>query len=174
MDAIQELSKIDFSVWVISLFIILSAVIAIYEIISKICAILGRPIGVLKQRKIDHDLLLKTVQDLTNLHDKHEEDTKQSICHDQMIREDLKKLTDTVNSIAINLDDMKKKNNETKVKELKDDIIRYYNKYRVVGEWTQLEKDAFWDLFDDYESRGGDGFVHSIVEPVMRELREID
>ena len=35
-------------------------------------------------------------------------------------------------------------------------------------------KEVFWDLFDDYEARGGDGFIHSKVEPVMRELKVID
>ena len=69
---------------------------------------------------------------------------------------------------------MQKKDNATKLKELKDSLIRYYNKYKNIGEWSKLEKDAFWDLFDDYEKRGGDGYIHSIVEPVMRELKEVD
>ena len=86
----------------------------------------------------------------------------------------LSTLTNTVNSIATNLEDMERKNNETKVKELKDTLINYYNKYRVVGEWSNLEKEAFWELFEDYESRGGNGFIHSIVEPVMRELKVVD
>jgi len=29
-------------------------------------------------------------------------------------------------------------------------------------------------LFEEYEKRGGNGYVHSTIEPVMRELREID
>ena len=86
----------------------------------------------------------------------------------------LLKLTNTVNGVAKNLECMQRKENETKLKELKDSLIRYYNKYKNVGEWSKLEKDAFWDLFEDYEKRGGDGYIHSIVEPVMRELREID
>lgn len=61
-----------------------------------------------------------------------------------------------------------------RIKELKDTLINYYNKYRVVGEWSELEKEAFWELFEDYESRGGNGFIHSIVEPVMRELKVVD
>lgn len=44
----------------------------------------------------------------------------------------------------------------------------------MVGEWSELEKEAFWELFEDYEARGGNGFIHSIVEPVMRELKVVD
>ena len=174
MDAITELFKQDFSSIILGIFIIMSGIIAVYEIVCRFFSIFGKPIGVMKQRKADHELLLKTVEDLTELHNKHEEDTKQSIKHDEMMRKDLLKLTNTVNGIAKNLECMQKKENETKLKELKDSLIRYYNKYKNVGEWSKLEKDAFWDLFDDYEKRGGDGYIHSIVEPVMRELREID
>ena len=174
MEAITELFKQDFPSIILGIFIIMSGIIAVYEIVCRFLSILGKPIGVMKQRKADHELLLKTVEDLTELHNKHEEDTKQSIKHDEMMRKDLLKLTNTVNGIAKNLECMQKKENETKLKELKDSLIRYYNKYKNVGEWSKLEKDAFWDLFDDYEKRGGDGYIHSIVEPVMRELREID
>ena len=174
MEAITELFKQDFPSIIIGIFIIMSGIIAVYEIICRFFSIFGKPIGVMKQRKADHELLLKTVKDLTELHNKHEEDTKQSIKHDEMMRKDLLKLTNTVNVIAKNLETMQKKENETKLKELKDSLISYYSKYRNVGEWSKLEKDAFWDLFDDYEKRGGDGYIHSIVEPVMRELREID
>ena len=128
----------------------------------------------MKQRKADHALLVETVQDLKQLHEKHEEDTQQSIKHDKIIKEELSALTNTVNSIATNLEDMERKNNETKVKELKDTLINYYNKYRVVGEWSELEKEAFWELFEDYSARGGNSYIHSIVEPVMRELKVID
>ena len=174
MDIITELFKQDFSSLILGIFVIMSGIIAVYEIVCRFFSILGKPIGVMKQRKADHELLLKTVEDLTKLHNKNEEDVKQSIKHDEMMRKDLLKLTNTVNGIAKNLEIMQKKENETKLKELKDSLIRYYNKYKNVGEWSKLEKDAFWDLFNDYEKRGGDGYIHAIVEPVMRELRDID
>jgi hypothetical protein len=174
MEVISELQNIDLTSWIIVGFMIMTIIVTFYEVICKVCAIFNKPIGAMKQRKADHALLVETVQDLKQLHEKHEEDTKQSIKHDKIIKEELSTLTNTVNSIATNLEDMERKNNETKVKELKDTLINYYNKYRVVGEWSNLEKEAFWELFEDYESRGGNGFIHSIVEPVMRELKVVD
>lgn len=174
METLEQLRNVDFFGWLIIGLLILSAVTAIYKIVNEFLSIIGKPVGVMKQRKADHELLVKTVNDLRELHNKHEEDTKQSIQHDEIIRNELASLTIAVNNIADNLDDMKKKNNETKIKELKDTLISYYNKYRVTGEWSKLEKDAFWELFEDYEKRGGNGYIHSIVEPVMRELKEID
>ena len=77
-----------------------------------------------------------------------------------------------MNGIVVTLEEMQRKSNETELKRLKDSLVQYYNQYKTIGEWSKLEKDAFWDLFDDYESRGGDGYIHGIVEPVMRELKE--
>lgn len=174
MDVITELFKLDFSYIFICIFIILSGFVTICEIIGKVSEILGRPFKWVRNKNKDHELLLQTSQELLELKEKHDESVRQSIRHDEIIKDDLTSLTSTVNGIVNTLESMQKKDNETKLKELKDSLIRYYNKYKNIGEWSKLEKDAFWDLFDDYEKRGGDGYIHSIVEPVMRELKEIE
>ena len=174
MDNIINLGEINFWGWLITGFVILIGITSAYKIIVEVSVIIKKPIGIAKQRKADHELTIQNSIAIQELAKKHEEDTKQSIRHDEMIRDDLKRLTDTVNSIVNTLEAMQQKENETKLKELKDSLITYYNKYKAVGEWSKLEKEAFWDLFDDYEKRGGDGYMHSIVEPVMREIKEID
>ena len=40
--------------------------------------------------------------------------------------------------------------------------------------YRKNEKEAFWELFEDYSARGGNSYIHSIVEPVMRELKVVD
>lgn len=51
-------------------------------------------------------------------------------------------------------------------------IYRYYtsNEKNPLKAWTEMEKDAFDKLFKDYEKLGGDGFMHSTVEPAMASL----
>lgn len=174
MDIIQELLKVDFAYVFISVFIIfigLKAVVSIFEwIIEK----LGLETKWMRKKREEHDLLIHTSKELSKLQERHKESVEQSIRHDEMIKNDILSLTNTVNGIATTLNLMQEKENETKLKELKGNLVRYYHKYKDIGEWSKLEKDAFWDLFDDYESRGGDGYIHSIVEPTMRELNEVD
>jgi len=174
MENIINLGEINIQEWFITGILILVGITSLYKIITEFSVIIKKPIGVMKQKQADHELTLQNSKAIQELAKKHEEDTKQSIRHDEIIRDDLKKLTDTVNGIVNTLEAMQQKENETKLKELKDSLITYYNKYKVIGEWSKLEKEAFWDLFDDYEKRGGDGYMHSIVEPVMREIREVD
>lgn len=40
--------------------------------------------------------------------------------------------------------------------------------------WTRMECDAFWETFGDYEDLNGDGYVHTVVQPAMNELRIIE
>lgn len=174
METIQELLKIDFIYVFISVFVILIAIKAIVSIFEWVVDKLGLETKWMRKKREEHDLLIQTSQGLAKLQTQHEESVKQSIRHDEIIKGDILSLTDTVNGIANTLNCMQEKENETKLKELKGSLIRYYHKYKDIGEWSKLEKDAFWDLFDDYEKRGGDGYIHSIVEPVMRELREVD
>lgn len=174
MEAITELTKLDYPTLFIAVFIILIGIKAIVSICEWFVSKLGLETKWMRKKQEEHDLLIQTSQNLAVLQEKHEESVKQSIRHDKMIKDDILSLTSTVNGIANTLNSMQEKENETKIKELKGSLIRYYHKYKDIGEWSKLEKDAFWDLFDDYEKRGGDGYIHTIVEPVMRELKEID
>lgn len=171
---IQALLGLDWVALIFGIFIVMSGVIAMFTIIGKFSEIIGKPVKWVRNKQKDHELIMENAKAIQELSKRHEEDTKQSIRHDEIIRNDLKQVSETVNEIAIKLNDMEKRDNETKIKELKDTLINYYNKYRVIGEWSKLEKDAFWELFEDYESRGGDGYMHSVVEPVMRELKDIN
>lgn len=156
MDIMTQLFKLDIPSFVIGFFIILSSAVAMNDIIGRFSKIIGGPVKWVRKKESDHDLLIVTIDEM------------------QTIKEDLSALTEIVNNITSILNEMRAKENETKLKELKGSLVRYYNKYKNAGEWSKIEKDAFWDLFDDYEKRGGDGYIHTIVEPAMRELKEID
>lgn len=174
MNELIELTKIDFVYIICIVITILAAARKIIPVFEWFIKKLGLETKWMRNKKAEHNLLIETSKNLSSLQEKHDESVKQSIRHDELIKKDILNLTDMVNDIANTLSQMQEKENETKLKELKGSLIRYYNKFKNIGEWSKLEKDAFWDLFDDYEKRGGDGYMHSIVEPVMRELEEID
>lgn len=174
MSEVQELIKVDFGYVFLAVLIMFASLKFIVTLFDWGMNRLGIETKAMRQRREEHDLLIKTSGKLAVLKEEHNKSVKESNRNDELIKQDISKLADTVNGIADTLADMQKRENETKLKEHKDSLIRYYNKYKGIGEWSKLESDAFWDLFDDYESRGGDGYIHSIVEPVMRGLREID
>lgn len=174
MESIKELLELDWIALILAIFIIMSGTIAIFTIIGKFSEIIGKPVKWVREKKKDHELLLKTVQDLTELHNTHKEDTKQSIRHDEMIREDLQALTSTVKDISEKLEVMQEKIDATEMAKLKEKILGYYRKYKDIGEWQRFESDVFWGLYDRYISHGGNSFVQHNIEPTMRNLKVID
>ena len=58
---------------------------------------------------------------------------------------------------------------------LRDSLLQNYRYYTNKDRnpqlaWTRMESDAFWDLFKDYEDAGGNGYIHSVVQPAMNAL----
>lgn len=174
MDTIKQLTELDYRTLIIGVAI----VAGVFKIICEFCTWMIKFFGLetknMRQKREEHELLIATAENLKALQEKQEEDVKQSIEHDKRIKNDLQIVSEKVDNIATTLDNMEKKNNTTEMKKLKEKLVAYYNKYKDIGEWSYVEKEVFWDLFEDYESRNGDGFVHSTIEPVMRELKVLD
>ena len=93
METIAEFFKLDFVSVILGVFIIMSAVIAIFDIIGKFSSIIGKPVKWVKRKNEDHELLIKTVEGLNTLGKRHDESVKQSIRHDKDIKDNLEKLT---------------------------------------------------------------------------------
>ena len=93
MNAITELFKLDIQSVIFGIFIILSGIIAVYEIIGKFSKIIGKPVKWVRSKDDDHKLLITTANVLEELKKKHEDSVNQSIRHDKIIRTDLEKLT---------------------------------------------------------------------------------
>ena len=81
---------------------IITIFVSTATLIGKASEIIGKPVKWVKKRNNDHELLVKTSEGLNELKQKQEEDTKQSIRHDKMIKEDLEKLTLIIQDKNIN------------------------------------------------------------------------
>lgn len=181
MDQIVYLGEIDIWNWFVTGVAILIGIIAVYKIAVEISIIIKKPIGVAKQRKADHELTIQNSKAIQELAKKHEDDTMQSMRHDEMIREDIKILTEKMDDISTRLDAMQnkidvmeRKIDATEMAKLKEKIVGYHRKYKDLGEWERFEEEVFWGLFNSYISHGGNSFVKDDIEPVMRNLKIIN
>lgn len=145
-DEILALNEINFGVVFAGVIIILVGIVSIISLIEKISVIIKKPVKWLKNRDDDHNLVIQTGKELKELREKHEEDTRQSIRHDEMIREDLQRLTSLF--LDKQIDDMRweildftsalssgRKYN----RESFDHIFRIYNKYEKILEENKME-----------------------------------
>lgn len=146
MDWIKELFNIDYVAVVFAVFIIMSAVIAIYNIIGKFSVIIGKPFKWVQSKETDHKMLLEHEKKIKNLATKHDEDTKKINNEENAIRQDIAKLTEMfldkqiddmryeILDFASSLSSGRKHNRESF-----DHILRVYQKYEKILEENNLE-----------------------------------
>ncbi len=81
------------------------------------------------------------------------------------VKDNIKELRDTIE---------KRERNKTRDRLLQS--YRYYTdpEKNPSQSWNTMESDAFWQLFKDYEDLGGDGYMHTVVQPAMNKLDVVD
>ena len=62
--------------------------------------------------------------------------------------------------------------------ELRDKLLNSYRYFTSLEHnpdqvWNEMEAEAFWHLFADYETMDGNGFMHQTVKPAMSKLTVI-
>ena len=95
------------------------------------------------------------------------------------LKESQKVLADTQQDIYVTLKDMREKQERRECNKLRDKLLQSYRYYTDKSRnpsqtWTRMESEAFWELFGDYEDMGGDGYMHTVVQPAMNLLTVID
>ena len=174
MGDITALAQLDFAYIFISVLTALAGIKAAVTLVEWAVDRMGIETRSMRRKREDHELLVRTADRLSELYVRHNELVDRDLEQVADVRREIGDLSEKVGDISDTLKAMKRKNEETKLRELKDTLVRYYNRYRAEGRWTSLESDAFWDLYQDYDARGGDGFIHTVVEPAMRELEIVD
>ena len=94
MDEITTLTQIDYSSMFVSIFVVLIGLKAIISLVEWFCNKIGLETKWMRRKHEEHELLIKTVQGLSDLKKKHNDDNNECVKHDEEIKADLKKLTD--------------------------------------------------------------------------------
>ena len=160
MDAIQNLIKIDYPSVFISIFVILIGVKAIVSIFEWICKKLGLETKWMRQKREEHELLLKTAENVAELQEKHKEDNNACLKHDDEIRTDLKKLTKMFIS--------------KEIEDIRWEILDFTS---ALSDGRKYNKEAFnhiFKLYDKYEKiLKENNMENGLVEESMKFIREI-
>lgn len=183
MTPINEMFNVDIMSVISGIFIIMFGLVAIFDIVTRLMSYLGKPILWFKKNHEDHIILQNTVTRVEELQNEHRESVKQSIAHDNKIKECVKSLSEQVQLLSSMIGEMKKEQDSDKLAEYKDKIGQSYRmyvdrKYSIespVPYWNHMEKEALEDLIKAYEKHGGsNSFVHSVVEKEIGTWKVVD
>lgn len=135
------------------------------------------------EAKKEQDEKINTLLEEVNKYPQYREQSRkiQQEFRDEIdgLKESQQALVETQQLIQDTLQDMQEKNERRERNKLRDKLLQNYRYYtdkeknpkQVI---TRMENDAFWELFSDYEDMGGDGYMHTVVQPAMNMLKIID
>lgn len=110
----------------------------------------------------------KAIDEALNLPEEYEGDKHRN----KKVHDELK---ESIDALSARLDIIESDLRKRDCNQLRNTLLQYYHHYANVEtnpsqSWTEMEHEAFMLLFNDYESCGGNGFMHTVVLPAMEKL----
>lgn len=106
---------------------------------------------------------------------KYPEYRQQSIKIQELLESEIQELREVQKETAERLAKMEETTERRDRNKLRDLLLQNYRYYTNTEtnpshSWTRMEAEAFWELFHDYEEAGGNGYMHTVVQPEMERL----
>ena len=91
------------------------------------------------------------------------------------LKREIQEMREYFDAMMKRLDKMEEQNKKRECSKLRDMLLQNYRYYTNINQnpsqsWTRMESEAFWELFREYEDAGGNGYMHTVVQPEMERL----
>ena len=130
-----------------------------------------------EQMKLDEEKRLqnKKIEEAWNCTQKYPEYRKQSMKIQELLEEEIQEIREGLQAMMKRLEEIEEQNKKRECSKLRDMLLQNYRYYTNVHQnpsqsWTKMESEAFWELFSEYEEAGGNGYMHTVVQPEMERL----
>lgn len=133
-----------------------------------------------EQKKAEEEKALKKkVEDSYSITQKYPEYHKESITIRDALQREIQELRSGLQAMMKRFEEIEEQNKKRECSKLRDMLLQNYRYYTNVQQnpsqsWTRMEAEAFWELFKEYEEAGGNGHMHTVVQPEMERLLIIE
>lgn len=124
----------------------------------------------------EKDKQLKTALDAVS---KYPEYRAQSIKIQHELQGAIDELRKSQDANTRKLQMMEEDQNRRELNKLRERLIQSYRFYadkrrNPAQTWNRMEMEAFREMFNDYDRLGGNGYIHTIVQPAMAMLQVVE
>lgn len=121
----------------------------------------------------------KQLQEVLEAVKKYPEYRKQSIEIRQKLEGEIQGIRKAQEESTKRLEAMEENTKRRERNKCRDRLLQSFRFYtskqkNPLQAWTRMESEAFWELFKDYEDMGGNGHMHTEVQPAMNLLEIIE
>lgn len=168
---LKEFLQVFGEIKVATVVIVIAAFIFLFRIYKAVAAYFREKYRLEMEKEKQMQGILKQVE----MYPKWRE---QSIERQKEFTKAIDKLQQNQAEITRELKEIEERRKKTKRNELRDRLLQTYRYFtnkekNPMLAWSEMEAEAFWKVFGDYEEAGGDGDMHTTVQPAMRRLEVV-
>lgn len=91
------------------------------------------------------------------------------------LKKEIQEIRTYIDTMMKRFEEIEEQNKKRECSKLRDMLLQNYRYYTSEQQnpsksWTRMESEAFWELFREYEQAGGNGYMHTVVQPEMERL----
>lgn len=95
------------------------------------------------------------------------------------LKKEIQEIRDYCSTLMKRFEEIEEQNKKRECSKLRDMLLQNYRYYTSDTQnpsksWTRMESEAFWELFREYEEAGGNGYMHTVVQPEMERLEIVE
>lgn len=179
MTGIEEFLKLFGKITVLDVVELLLAVVFIWFVYKKIKKFFTDKTLEDEKRKEENKQRDAKIDEAVNAVAQYPKYRQQSLDIQQKLQSQITALSEAQaeqREMIRDMDDGIKKRELNRLREHILQSYRYYTskEHNPAQAWTRMESDAFWSSFKDYEDLGGNGYVHSVIQPAMLEMMVVE
>lgn len=132
-------------------------------------------IATYKAREAKDKMISDTFEEVKKYQELRTSDRQQSLEIQKDLADSIALLKQSNEELQKQLKELSERTKKYELADTRDKLLQSYRYYvsaikNPKGAWTELEKEAFFELFRSYEDSGGNGFMHTTVQPEMNKL----
>lgn len=150
----------------------IAAIVFLVQVYRKVRDYL---IATYKARETKDKMISDTFEEVKKYQELRTGDRQQSLEIQKDLADSIALLKQSNEELQKQLQELSERTKKYELADTRDKLLQSYRYYvsaikNPKGAWTELEKEAFFELFGSYEDSGGNGFMHTTVQPEMNKL----
>lgn len=179
MKFLDEFLQIFGDIKLSQIVVVVLAFVFLFIVYKDIKKIIDAKIQEIQKREETEKAYKKKIEESYSITQKYPEYHRESIQIRDSLNKEIQEIRNCFNSVMERLEEIEKENKKRECSKLKDMLLQNYRYYTNLQQnpsqsWTRMESEAFWELFREYEATGGNGYMHTDVQPAMERLLIVD
>ena len=163
--------------------VVILAFVFLFLVYKEIKKVVNAKVAESQKRIERENEYKKKIEDSYNVTQKYPAYHQESIQIRDSLKTEINEIRDSfgqvMGQVMKRLEEIEEQNKKRECSKLRDMLLQNYRYYTNLQQnpsqsWTKMESENFWELFREYEEAGGNGYMHTVVQPEMMRLTIVE